>query len=457
MVKPFRWVVAVVAVLMCGSALAILPKGQTWRDHNYYSGWQPSKLAACADGIATVSALVPDRTYTTVVCDTDSGNRHYIGCTVTATGQACSQTNSYTEPGPIACPSNSTEVSGGCQCAAGYVESGGSCVPNQCGANAGKASTISLTIGWARTSDVKSTSPLVNASPPPASICSGGCTQDIDATAVAPGLGAYVSQTPTDQGLYRVSADFVAKNSGASCTPSTADAAANPAAPPPPCPGYVGEIDGKKGCYGTAQAPVITSPNPLPSNIPVDAGNPAAGPKPATGEGSGSGGAGRTPATGSGTAAGGPAEAAAGAKAPGAGTGTVAGQSQGTGRVGTQAGTEQANCGAPGQSPCKIDETGTPQSGDFTSATKTLSDAQTDALKQINDKVAEPGPTGGHYWSFTFQFPTGCTPLDTHIGGVIMDVCQWQGMIHDLLSMIWVAVTAMACISMVGRTIHGVS
>lgn len=44
-------------------------------------------------------------------------------------------------------------------------------------------------------------------------------------------------------------------------------------------------------------------------------------------------------------------------------------------------------------------------------------------------------------WSWSFQFPTGCTPLVMADFGVTINPCEWQSMIHDLMSMIWIIST----------------
>jgi hypothetical protein len=217
---------------------------------------------------------------------------------------------------------------------------------NACAAKAGKPGITNWTVGYSRTPEGDDLNMVgsVNKIPSNGMVCDSGCVVEMGA-----GKTVWQSQTPTDQGLYRWSLDVVSVPTGAECTATSADAPANKTTPNPTCPGYVGEINGVKGCYGTASNPVNVVQADRPSSL-AQPGNPAAGEKPLTGEGSGSTGAGRTPASGTGGAAGGPASAAINAK----GSGTIAKPADGQ---------EQQACGAPGQPPCRIDESGTPTGG----------------------------------------------------------------------------------------------
>lgn len=109
-------------------------------------------------------------------------------------------------------------------------------------------------------------------------------------------------------------------------------------------------------------------------------------------------------------------------------------------------------CGLPGKPKCLIDETGTPadKAESFNPAETAL-----DVTRQsAQDKIIEAQSIEAPSWSFTFQLPTGCAPYVTGIRGFVMNVCEYQSTIHDLLSMVWAAATAFACIGMVGRTIR---
>lgn len=211
--------------------------------------------------------------------------------------------------------------------------------------------------------------------------------------------------------------------SGESTSPG--DANADPENDNAICPGVVGTVNGKAMCVGNASNP-LPSPTPAP-NQPTSAGNPSAGAKPATGEGSGSSGAGRTPTGGSGGNDGGPASAAVGRG--------------GTGDRGEPGEDGTGVCGAPPLPSCnvKVDETGTPAegaaAGRFGQANTDVDGTQNDAegfIRGIEDIVLPS-------WSWSFSFPTGCTPLVLPaFNDLEIDVCQWQPIIHDLMSVIWV-------------------
>ena len=45
-------------------------------------------------------------------------------------------------------------------------------------------------------------------------------------------------------------------------------------------------------------------------------------------------------------------------------------------------------------------------------------------------------------WTWTFQLPTGCTPYNMGSAySFTIDVCQFQGTIHDLMSFFWILAT----------------
>ena len=251
------------------------------------------------------------------------------------------------------------------------------------------------------------------------------------------------SVSPTSQGLYRVSVDYDAMHMGESCTPTPAEtAAAHPAADKPTCPGFVGEVSGVTGCYGTASNPTANDvPDTKPK--PPEAGNPPAGKKPDSGEGSGTGGAGRTPSTGDGGPAGGPAAAAGSGTKP---DGTTPKPDEGK---------EQANCGAPGQPKCRIDETGTPNGSDVKNK---LTDDVNKAADQQKAEIEKAANLKADGWTFSFSLPSGCTALTLAgyqipgQGPLSIDVCKWQPMIHDVMTMLWLICTVWGCINMVGST-----
>lgn len=98
---------------------------------------------------------------------------------------------------------------------------------------------------------------------------------------------------------------------------------------------------------------------------------------------------------------------------------------------------EIITCGLPDTPPCKIDETGTPSppEDDGENRFKSLipNCLKTDwktcfpELPEIN-------------WSFSL--PSGCSPIPVpfgRFGFTEVNICPWQGMIHDIMSMLWAA------------------
>lgn len=98
-------------------------------------------------------------------------------------------------------------------------------------------------------------------------------------------------------------------------------------------------------------------------------------------------------------------------------------------------------CGAPGQPKCsvKIDETGTPSSSTvnsiFGGGISQIDGTSRGATDAIGDASSIQLPS----WSWTFQIPTSCVPLQMGGYGFEIDMCQYKPMIHDLMSMIWIA------------------
>lgn len=316
-----------------------------------------------------------------------------------------------------------------------------SCGDNVCALKIGTPGITNWTVGYSRTPNADDLSMVgtVYRIPTNRLVCDSGCVVEMTT-----GEKVWQSQTPTDQGLYRWSLDVTSIPTGATCTASAADAPANKATPNPACPGYVGEINGVKGCYGTASAPVTTVQADRPSSA-AQPGNPAAGEKPLSGEGSGSTGAGRTPAAGTGGAAGGPASAAINAQ----GNGTI--PKPATDR-------EQQACGAPGQPRCAIDETGTPgpvgqgeTGGPFTTADGMLGTTKTNVIDAIASHKQLQSPA----WTWSFALPSGCTAFVFDALSLSIDICQWQPVIHDLMSMIWILVGIFSAVGMLQRTLRG--
>ena len=101
---------------------------------------------------------------------------------------------------------------------------------------------------------------------------------------------------------------------------------------------------------------------------------------------------------------------------------------------------EDLECGLPDTPACRIDETGTPET------VPELEDPQQkadDVYKPLADIVEDPES----FWpelpefNWSFQLPTGCGILNVpafepFLTGI--DVCQFQPMFHDIMSVVWV-------------------
>ena len=309
--------------------------------------------------------------------------------------------------------------------------------PDVCKSKQGQDFTLNWTLGYTRTPNIDKDPDWRFASLNVMAPSDGMVCDPVTSCKVALVLvptATWQSVSPTSQGLYRVSVDYDAMHMGESCTPTDVDkAGAHPAADKPTCPGFVGEVNGVTGCYGNASNPTA---NDVPQSKPKppEAGNPPAGKKPDTGEGSGTGGAGRTPATGDGGPAGGPAAAAGSGTKP---DGTAPKPDDGK---------EQAACGAPGQPKCSINEAGTPDGKSAFDSANTGLDQNKDGWLAEISKVKDLTAPG---WTWTFQLPSGCTPLDVPAFNLSLDVCRFQPIIHDIMSMLWAIATVMGCALMV--------
>lgn len=327
-----------------------------------------------------------------------------------------------------------------------------------CAGKAGQTKQTRITRGWARSNNPNTDDVVIELPFPEFPMCDGSCLVDNPSV-----VSAWRSQVPGTNGLHRLSTTFQVTYTGASCTgrPGPAD----PGAPTPPCPGILGQVNGRPVCIGSPASPLPTTPRP-PGLPPDGPGNPPAGDVPATGPGSGDG-PGSTPPSGNGGNAGGGSNAAVpggGSEGNGQGTGTpvpigadgrpVPGGGTGTG---TNPDPAADPCGLPGSPPCKLDETGTPTGdGTYTSATNAVNANKDQAVQGINDAAGATGKATG--WTFSFAFPTGCSPIPLAAFAPYMtgiDICAYQPMIHDLMSLAWLGVTVFLIIGMVGRAVGG--
>jgi hypothetical protein len=371
--------------------------------------------------------------------------------------QSCPDNSTMAAPGystsPSTCTCNATYTESGsgasttCQPPAGSCGSGGpgSPVPGE-----GTGSRIvNMTTAWARTPTPNSPVAIQLTDPAGTTQCSNSCEYIVGS---APGdiRGCYRSQEQGPNGMYRVSCDFVGTSTGNSCT-MPSDGQANPEAPEPPCLGeeiVVPNSGGRTLCVifpgGT---PSIEPDSPSSSGEPEVFGNPPAGNVPSTGPGSGSGPA-RTPTSGEGGNEGGGSSAAA-PSTDYAGPGGSGGGSGGEGG-------DTFGCGLPDSAPCKIDETGTTDG----SGSQTGSESGLDgAMGTHSGVVSGWGNNTQHApeWTWTFALPAACSPVPiTAFAPFIssIDVCQFQPIIHDLMSVVWIAAAIFACTAMVFRTLN---
>lgn len=327
--------------------------------------------------------------------------------------------------------------------------------PDLCAEKLGTSTIVNVTSGWKRTPKVNDDTEewvYTYRFPPSnvATVCGGTaiCEMTIDWSEPCSECRAFVSQVPAANGLYRTSTDFRGHFTGKTCTSASSSDLPPEALSPddskdPPCPGYVGEVNGVRGCYGNASNPVRPVPQPpkSPAHGEGDTGNPAAGTKPSSGEGSGSDGAGRTPSAGTGGSAGGPSGAAAGSGTKPDGTTPKPGD-----------GKEQAACGAPGQPKCGIDEGGTPSKfdGDKAAFDKWKSDMESNrnTIKDAN---------GGFFDSYNVFFAAPpfvpCEPIELPNEVLLTRQCDVVDGIRSVMAYIWALAALWICLGWIREAI----
>lgn len=322
-----------------------------------------------------------------------------------------------------------------------YTEN--ACQDTVCKSKQGQDFTLNWSVGYTRSPNIDEDPNWKLVGPPIKPPSDGMVCDPVTSCKVALVLiptKTWQSLSPTSQGLYRLSVDFDAQHMGESCTPTPAEnAAAHPAADKPTCPGFVGEVNGVPGCYGTASNPTSNDqPEPKPNQ--PDAGNPPAGEKPATGEGSGTGGAGRTPSTGDGGPAGGPAAAAGSGSAP---DGTTPKPDEGK---------EQANCGAPGQPKCGIDEGGTPGKFD---GDKAALDGWKSAVEANRNTIKDADGSFFDSYSMFFAVPpiVACEPIELPNDQVLTRQCDVVEGTRSVMSYIWALAAIWICLGWIREAI----
>lgn len=454
----------------------------------YGPTWMSSKDAACADWFANARAagmFAGNYTYiaSETYCYLDQTSTNFNG----TVSHAYSNYNSYqTQQGTC-----------GPVCVTGTIRK------------------FNLTMGWNRGLNTDHSYPdrMPDGSVPPNNYmalppntgCFAGCQQAFQSV-----NDAWVSETPVN-GMYRVSVDATYMSIATPCTPSASDAAmSTPSTTAPACDGSVGLINGKTACVPTSLGQTNLTQGDKPTSV-TKAGNPQAGSTggteniPTTGTGTsqggpklpddgqiginpgsgpggklgGSSGGGTTPVTVNPTVtgdvtvkgqcggAGQPACAIAGqCGGPGqpACSVTVTGQCGGVGQpacsvtlAGQCGGPGQpkcevsGQCGGVGQPACKIDTEGMPTEADATTKFGGIGQVLDDAKKTSEDAINGALTKSAPGWSWTFQLPSGCSPVTVGIANIVVDMCQWGGMIKDLMSMIWVITTVFTVIGMTNK------
>lgn len=300
--------------------------------------------------------------------------------------------------------------------------------------------------------------PVGPLSSPPDYICDGQCQW---VSSGSPGIEWYALD-PNAQGVHDVSREQTYMKTATQCTAKTESI--DPTASPIQCDGYVGDVNGRTQCVakespkgiGSGKGLADNTPNGTPSvgsgtpttvknadgspakvgpngEIPEKAGDRVGlGDLSGTGKGITSGPTSSTPGTGSGTGT--------------TGTGTTTGTASGSTGTSTQS-AEQ--CGARGQVACKIDESGTPDgSGAYDTAEASIGTETDKAKTAVGDAKNVVSPS----WTWSFSLPTGCAPIEMPAYGFSLNMCAYQPMIHDIMSMVWLTATVFLCVGMVHKT-----
>ncbi|TSE21709.1 hypothetical protein Talka_00395 [Tepidimonas alkaliphilus] len=113
---------------------------------------------------------------------------------------------------------------------------------------------------------------------------------------------------------------------------------------------------------------------------------------------------------------------------------------------------EDLECGLPDTPPCKIDETGTPAPPHPDEGRQLFDDLLPQCIKSGNWRSCFPQLPEINW---TFQVPTGCSviPLPGYekLGLNGIDICRFQPIIHDLMSMLWAGAGLFGAVSILGR------
>lgn len=321
---------------------------------------------------------------------------------------------------------------------------------NKCGELAGQTETRNLTIGWQsgifdngaiefKPDGTKAPKGYYGPLPTDGPTCFDGCTASIASIGKV-----WLSKEANEKGLYRISGDYGLQFSGAACTPGAADnQASSPTEPSPEPACTTGQVNGKPVCVPDSLGDVNRVAAQGGKNATV--GNPTAGTKDATVE--------KIPEAGNGGNAGGPKGSDDGSiRTPSGIVVKPSGSGSPTGNVPEPGeGEEQAECGAPGQPKCLIDEEGTPSGeGAFGDGEGSVQETEEGFLAQIAAAKELQAPP----WTWTFELPTGCAPFTMDAFQLTLNVCEWQPMIHDLMSIMWIMASVFLCVRMVFNTVN---
>ena len=405
----------------------IAAKYSPWNAGSYSYSYS---LQGCSNGACTV-------TYTAAAPCYSSG-----GSQVCPPPTQGSETWSPSAASGLVCPQNAGDPSTGtsCTCAPGFAPSGGQCLASQsCQAKQGSATPKNVTIGWSRTNGTGEAtvwdahSVAAGANLEGQSACDGSCGGTLSYSTPGVKNGAYQSQTPSAQGLYRLSVDIGFTYTGDSC--SQASQGMDTTAPPPACDGFVGQVNGQTTCVGKQG----TTDTDIPQTTPWVKGNPAAGSDGGGGATLGS----REQAGSTGGNDGGPARTDDGTIR--GGTNSVS--SGGTGNSTSPTPTPPKDpCGLPGTAPCKLDETGTPSAqGAYGNASTGIDNYVTNATGVYGNVTSGANSVRTLPWTPTaLLLPAGgCTvmPTTTRFGVLTVDLCSsplvalWRSLLGWLLAM----------------------
>ena len=349
----------------------------------------------------------------------------------------CPDASTY---GPATVGGATCTVPGGATCNAGdfvdlYSPSGYDTVPNPA-----VGSGIAVTVPSTKT------------------LCEAGCVvqqkSELNADGVAPATTNYTGRcqtasTPGVTGMYQTSCLYRYEVTAAACTTELTAAANLAAATPPVCTGSLGTAAGQTVCLPIAGTPSRATP-PAPVTVPPGVQQVPTDPDvvhtPDSAGGGRGGGGYPNPASASGGIQAGGGGAIDGASpgvasSEGRGASTTctnpagcSGSGPGGAGANVQVDVELNTCGGPGQPPCKIDETGTPDgSGSFDASNAALDAGATAVTDAISGTATAPVTSLG--FSFVWSPPSGtCSsiPFGTATYFTSWDWCVLLGRVRAL-------------------------